>query len=344
MLPSRDSSQPEERKSEIPVHAVCHGHAPCGVLRIRTVNILFLSEDETPERWIPELSRLLPQDRFFTPERFDPAAIEVALVAQPRPGSLAPLTNLKLVQSLWMGVDALLADPGFPRKVPLARLVDPGMVAAMVESVCAHVLDYHRHHYAYRAQKAGARWHRLPQFMAADRTVGILGLGELGGAVARMLASFGFRIAGWKRSPGQVPGVDCHTGSEGMAEVLSRSQIVVSLLPLTAETRGLLNAAAFARMPPGGCVINVARGPQVVVEDLLAALDSGRLAHAYLDVFDQEPLPPGSPLWAHPGVSITPHTAALTEPRTAFAAVVANIERIRAGQAALHLVDFGAGY
>ncbi len=308
------------------------------------MNILFLSDVEAPERWLPELARLLPQDRFFLPEKFDPAAIDIALVARPQPGIVARLGNLKLAQSLWMGVDGLLADVSFPRTKPLARLIDPGMVAAMVESVSAHALDYHRHHYVYRAQKAEKKWHRLPQYMACDRTAGILGMGVLGTAVAHRLLDFGFKVIGWKRGPGQIPGIDCRSASSGMAELLGACQIVVCLLPLTPATRGVLNAAAFARMPNGGCIINVARGPQVVNEDLLAALDSGQLAHAYLDVFDHEPLPAESPLWAHPCVSITPHTAALTEPRTAIAEVAANIERIRAGQPALHLVDFEAGY
>ncbi|MBS0336853.1 MAG: glyoxylate/hydroxypyruvate reductase A [Proteobacteria bacterium] len=308
------------------------------------MNILFLSKIEPAERWIPGLSQLLPHDRFFTPDSYDPAEIDIALVARPQEGIVAGLPNLKLIQSLWMGVDGLLADATFPRARPLARLVDPGMVAAMTESVVAHVLDYHRHHYVYRAQKLEKKWHRLPQYMAADRTIGILGLGELGTAVAQRLLPFGFGVAGWKRRPAQVPGIDCYSGSAGMQEMLARSQAVVCLLPLTPETRGLLNAAAFALMPEGSCVINVARGAQLVVQDLIAALDAGHLAHAYLDVFDPEPLPADSPLWAHPGVSITPHTAALTEPRTAMARIVENIERVRAGQPALNLVDFGAGY
>lgn len=308
------------------------------------MNILFLSQFEAPQRWLPGLAECLPQDRFFTAEDFDPATIDIALVARPEPGSVAALPRLKLVQSLWMGVDGLLADKTFPRERPLARLVDPGMVAAMVESVIAHVLDHHRHHYRYRAQKAGKTWHRLPQYMASDRTIGILGLGELGTAVARQLLTFGFKVAGWKRRPARVNGIDCFSGPEGIDALLERSDVAVCLLPLTDETRGILNARAFGRMPKGGAIVNVARGAQVVTPDLLAALDAGQLAHAYLDVFDTEPLPQDSPLWDHPGVSITPHTAALTEPRTAIPKIAENIERIRAGKPALNLVDYAAGY
>jgi glyoxylate/hydroxypyruvate reductase A len=312
------------------------------------VNILYLSQIEPAERWIPGLSKLLPEDRFFTADKYDPAAIDIVLVATPPRGVIGTLPNLKLVQSLWMGVDGLLADPTFPRTKPLARLIDPGMIAAMTESVVSHVLDFHRHHYVYRAQQQQKKWHRLPQFMASDRIVGILGLGELGTAVANRLLPFSFKVAGWKRRSSQNAAIETrieyYVGPAGLDDLLSRSDAVVCLLPLTGETRGILNAKAFAKMPRGGCIINVARGAHVVVPDLVAALDSGQLAHAYLDVFEAEPLPQDSPLWAHPGVTVTPHTAALTEPRTAMAKVVENIERVRQGSPAHNLVDFGAGY
>lgn len=312
------------------------------------MNILFLSQIEPAARWVPGLSKLLPQDRFFTVDQYDPATIDVVLVATPPKGVIGTLPNVKLVQSLWMGVDGLLADPTFPRTKPLARLIDPGMVAAMTESVVSHVLDFHRHHYVYRAQQQQKKWHKLPQFMASDRIVGILGMGELGTAVANRLLPFSFKVAGWKRRPSQNAAIevriDYYVGPSGIDELLARSDAVVCLLPLTPGTRGILNAKAFAKMPRGGCVINVARGAHIVVADLLAALDSGQLAHAYLDVFETEPLPQDSPLWAHPGVTVTPHTAALTEPRTAMAKVVENIERVRNGLPALNLVDFGAGY
>ncbi len=308
------------------------------------MNILYLSQIEPAERWLPGLSKLLPQDRFFTIDNYKAEEIDIALVATPQRGVIGTLPNVKLVQSLWMGVDGLLADPTFPRTRPLARLIDPGMVAAMVESVVAHVLDYHRHHYIYRAQQAVSTWHKLPQFMTSDRTIGILGLGELGTAVAARLLAFGFKVAGWKRRSGNLPGIEVFSGSAGIGDLLARCQAVICLLPLTDETRGILGATAFARMPKGSCIINVARGAHVVVKDLIAALDSGHLAHAYLDVFETEPLALSSPLWSQPGVSITPHTAALTEPRTAMACVVENVERIRSGQPALNLVDFNAGY
>ena len=302
------------------------------------MNILFASQIEPPERWLPLLERALPQDRLFTNFRDD---IDIALVAAPPPGTLPKLGRAKLIQSLWMGVEKLLADPSLPRGVPLSRLVDPGMVAAMSETVLAHVLDWHRRLYRYRQQQEQGRWHRFRQYLASDHTVGILGLGELGTDAARKLLALGFKVAGWSRRPKAGEGVECSTE---LSLILGRSNVVVCLLPLTEQTRGVMNSENLKKIKKGGAVINLARGPHVVVPDLIAALDSERLAHAYLDVFDTEPLPEASPLWRHPGVTITPHAAALTEPRTAVARIAANIERVRRGETPLNLVDFEAGY
>ena len=302
------------------------------------MNILFASKTEDPNAWLPGLRRALPEDRFSVSPEKD---IDVALVATPPPGTFEPLRRLRLVQSLWMGVEGLLADPAFPKGVPLARLIDPGMVAAMSETVIAHVLDWHRHHYYYRIEQDERRWNRLKQYLASDRTIGLLGLGELGSDVARKLGALGFNIVGWSRRPKNLPGVTCVTDLDA---VLERSDVVVCLLPLTSHTRGILNFKTLRKLRLGGAVINVARGGHLVAEDLIAVLDSGHLAHAYLDVFEHEPLPHDHPLWTHPGITITPHSAALTEPRTAIPQIVQNVERLRRGEPPLNLVDFDAGY
>jgi glyoxylate/hydroxypyruvate reductase A len=302
------------------------------------VNILFASSSEPPSRLIPELEKALPQDRFV----LQPAPnVDVALVAQPPSNTFERLPNLKLVQSLWMGVEQLLSDPALPRRVPLARCLDPGMIAAMTETVLAHVLDWHRAHFRYRAQQAERTWQQIPQVLASERTIGILGVGELGSVVGQTLYVRGFRVLGWSRRPKQITGVECLTDLD---EVLSRSDMIVCLLPLTLPTRRLLNAKAFSHMPEGACLINVARGLHVVEKDLLAALDSRWITHAYLDVFETEPLPYESRLWTHPHVTVTPHSAALTDPRTAVPKIVENIERVRRGEAPLGLVDRVAGY
>jgi glyoxylate/hydroxypyruvate reductase A len=305
------------------------------------LNLLFASTKEDPQRWRRLLEPALPHDRFFAWPDVNGGAIDVALVATHPAGTFARLKSLKLIQSLWMGVENILADAEVPRGVPLARLIDPGMVHAMAETVIASVLDWHRHRYTYRAQQRERKWKALTQLLPSDRTVGLLGLGELGSHAAAKLVALGFKVCGWSRRPKSLSGVDCSTDLD---VVLSKSDAVVCLLPLTAQTRGALNARAFARMPEGGCVINLARGAHVVTADLLAALESGRLAHAYLDVFETEPLPADSPLWLHPGITITPHIAALTEPRTAVPVIVENIERVRRGETPLNLVDREAGY
>jgi glyoxylate/hydroxypyruvate reductase A len=302
------------------------------------VRILFASETEQPEFWVPRLQAALPGDEVVTKAE---GSIDVSVNATPPAGLLARLKGVKLIQSLWMGVDRLLEDPGLPKGVPLARLIDPGMVAAMSETVLAHVLDWHHHHYRYRAQQAERRWRRRKQYLAADRTVGILGLGELGSDAAKKLGALGFNVAGYSRRPKELPGVQSFTELEPLLRI---TDALVCLLPLTAQTRGILNGRNLGKLKKHACLINVARGGHVVVADLLSQLDSGHLSHAYLDVFDTEPLPASSPLWTHPGVSITPHSAALTEPRTAVPKIVENIERVRRGETPLHHVDFAAGY
>jgi len=204
-----------------------------------------------------------------------------------------------------------------------------------------HTLDWHRRLYRYRQQQNEARWHRFRQYMASDHTVGLLGLGELGSDAARRLLALGFKVAGWSRRPKKLEGVESFTD---LSSVLVKSDVIVCLLPLTLQTKGVLKLDNLKKIKKGGGLINVARGPHLVVPDLIAVLDSGRLAHAYLDVFDIEPLPADSPLWRHPGVTVTPHAAALTEPRTAVAKIAEQVECVRRGEAPHNLVDFSAGY
>jgi glyoxylate/hydroxypyruvate reductase A len=309
------------------------------------MEVAFVAPEEDPRDWLPGLRAALPAARFHLwPDVPDPAAIEVLLVAKPPAGALARFPNLRLIQSLWMGVDGLLADPALPRGVPLARLVDPGMLAAMGETVLARVLDWHRDLYRYRAQQRARLWRQFPQRLASDRTVGLLGLGELGRHVAQRLLPPGFRVCGWSRRPKRIDGVECFAGAEGLDALLARSGALVCLLPLTPGTRGILNARTLALLPRGACLINVARGAHLVEADLVAALDAGHLSHAFLDVFETEPLPETHPFWSHPGVSLTPHVAALTEPRTALPVVIRNLERAQRGEPPEAPVDPAAGY
>ena len=296
--------------------------------------------------WHSHLVAQLPADEVLVmpDDAFDADAIEIALVANPPPGALARYRNLRFVQSLWAGVEKLLADPTLPPNVTIARLVDPDLTQAMVEGVTAHVLALHRQVPAYARAQARGDWTQLAQPLARDRRVGLLGLGELGRACAQALATLGFDVAGWSFRAREIDGVRCFHGEDGRHVLLARTDILVNLLPLTPQTQGILDAALFAQLPRGASIVNVARGAHLVEEDLLAALDAGKLGHAILDVFRTEPLPNGHPFWRHPGVSVFPHVAAYSAPESAAAIAAANVRAFRVGASLVGRVSQANGY
>jgi glyoxylate/hydroxypyruvate reductase A len=307
--------------------------------------ILFRSTPAATLRWRPLLARLMPQHEIrFWPELGDPAAIEYALVWQPEPGVLARLPKLRLIVGLGAGVDHLLRDPELPRHIPIMRLVDPYMTDAMSEFVVLSVLRLHRQDLNYLAQQRAREWRELEQKNAAERPVGILGFGTLGQDAGRKLKSLGFPVAGWSRSAKAVPGFATHAGAEGLGALVAGSEILVCLLPLTAATEGILNAALFARLPRGAGLVNAGRGGHLIEADLIPALDSGQLSGAVLDVFREEPLPADHPFWRHPRIIATPHIAAETHPPTAAAIIGEAIRRFEAGQPVANLVDWARGY
>jgi len=279
------------------------------------------------------------------PEAGDPRDIEAAVVWTAHDmAELRRYPNLRLVVSMGAGVDHLFRPPGPPPGVPVARLVDRRLTAGMTEWVLLNVLRFHRQDLEYRAQQAACVWRELPAPDTAVRRVGILGLGELGAAAARALLGLGFPVTGWSRRPRHVEGVQGFHGPDGLRAMLPRTDILVCLLPLTSETRGVIHAGTLALLPRGAFVINGARGGHVVDADLLAALESGHVAGAALDVFEPEPLPAGHPYWSHPRVVMTPHAASITIPGSAAPQVAENIRRAREGRPLLNLVDFPAGY
>ncbi|HEY1797749.1 MAG TPA: glyoxylate/hydroxypyruvate reductase A [Stellaceae bacterium] len=297
------------------------------------------------ELWRPLLTAALPgRDLHFFPELGDPVAIDIALVWQPEPGLLSGLPSLKLIVCLGAGVDAIIGDPTFPRHLPVVRLVDPYMTAAMSEYIVFQVLRLHRQDLTYAAQQRAAEWREHPQKNAAERPVGILGFGTLGQDAGRKLKALGFDVAGWSRTAKDVPGIGTYAGVAGLDAILARSEILVSLLPATRDTQDLLDASAFVRLPRGAAVVNAGRGKTVVEADLLAALDSGQLSAAILDVFETEPLPPGHSFWHHPRIVVTPHIAADTHPATAIGAVVQAIREFEAGLPLTNRVDLDRGY
>jgi glyoxylate/hydroxypyruvate reductase A len=307
--------------------------------------LLFCSTVDSAARWQVQLARLSTAIEVrIWPEIGDPAEIEYALVWRPAPGLLASLPNLKLILSLGAGIDHILGDPLLPRRVPITRLVDPYLTAAMSEYVVLQVLRLHRCDLNYQAQQRTRIWRELPQQNAGERPVGILGFGEIGRDAARKLKGLGFPVSGWTRLPRRVAGFSTHDGTEGLPRLLAGAAILVCLLPLTGETEGILNAANFGLMPCGAGLVNAGRGGHLVEADLIPALDSGQLSAAALDVFRDEPLPPEHPFWRHERILVTPHIAGITNPLTAAPIVLDNIRRFEAGRPLLHRVDPSRGY
>jgi len=307
--------------------------------------ILFRSSPAATARWRPLLAELMPDHEFrFWPEIGDPADIEYAMVWQPPPGLLASLPKLKLICGLGAGIDHLVRDPDLPRHVPIMRLVDPYMTDAMSEYVVLSVLRLHRQDLDYLAQQRAEIWEERDQKNACERPVGILGFGTLGQDAGRKLKALGFPVAGWSRSAKEVAGFATFAAQDGLDALLARSEILVCLLPLTAETEGILNAGLFARLARGAGLVNAGRGGHLVEADLIPALDGGRLSGAVLDVVGEEPLPKGHPFWHHPRIIVTPHIAAETHPPTATRIIGDVIRRFAAGQPVANIVDLARGY
>ena len=296
-------------------------------------------------QWWPLLQAALPNELLLRDRQGTaPQEIDIALVANPGAGSLRGLPALRLIQSLWAGVDRLLADASVPTDVPLARMVDPAINEAMAQTALWAVLGLQRGFFDYAVQQRERVWRQHALRRADEITVAVLGLGQTGRAVAQRLVQHGCRVLGWSRSAAALDGVACHAGERSLPNVLAQAQVVVNLLPLTPETRGLFNATRLAQLRRGASLVNLSRGAHVVEADLLAALASGQLKHAVLDVFATEPLPAAHPFWSHPLVTVLPHVAAPTDPRSAAPIAARNVFALRAGRPLEHLVDRTRGY
>lgn len=307
--------------------------------------LLFKSDVDRAEVWQEAIAACMPDLEFRNwPEVGDPAEIEFALVWHPPRGELAKLPNLKAIFSLGAGIDHLASDPDLPEGVPVVRMVDKGLTVGMTEFVTMAVLRHHREIHDYEIQQRQKVWKQLITPLAWQRKVGILGLGVLGSDAADKLKYLGFDVAGWSRSQKSLPGITCFSGSDGLKQFLQRSEILVCLLPLTEETKGILNAETLSHLPQGAYLVNAGRGDHMVSEDVLAALESGQLAAATLDVFPEEPLPEDSPFWEHPKVLVTPHGASITLPTTAAESVIEGIEAVRSGKPLQNVVNFERGY
>jgi len=299
--------------------------------------LLLVADVDADEQalWLRCLREAMPGETLVTDRStVDASAIDVAIVAKPPAGSLQGLPKLRLIQSLWAGVDRLLQDRTIPADVPLARMVDPAMNQAMAQTALWAVLGLHRRFFDYAAQQRDAQWLQHAQLRSDEITVAVLGLGQMGRTVMQRLQEQDYRTLGWSRTDG--------LGT--LPDVLAHSDIVINLLPLTEATASLFDKARFAQMKRGAALVNLARGGHVVDDDLVEALDSGQVSRAVLDVFRSEPLPAGHAFWSHPRITVLPHVAAWTDARSASAVVAKNVAALRSGAPIEHLVDRTRGY
>jgi glyoxylate/hydroxypyruvate reductase A len=313
------------------------------------MNLLVATRGWDPRPWIERLTRRLPGRRIDTPETLaDPAGVAYALSWRHPPGAFSDLPNLRAIFSLGAGVDHVLSDPQLPA-APLVRVVDPDLTGRMSEWVALQVLLHHRQFRRYDRQQRQRVWDEDENQPAArDVRVGVLGLGEIGGDAALKLKTLGFAVAGWSRAAKGIEGLETFHGDAGLDAMLARTDILVCLLPLTPETRGFLNAGLFAKLPRGGRIgpvlINAGRGGSQVEADILAALESGVLKGASLDVFESEPLAPGSPLWGREDVFVSPHNAGLSEPEAVAGYIADQILAFERGEPLRNVVDRTRGY
>ncbi|MBN3722937.1 2-hydroxyacid dehydrogenase [Burkholderia sp. Ac-20379] len=272
----------------------------------------------------------------------DPHDADIAVCWRPPAGALARLPSLRLVHSIAAGVDHILADPALPA-VPVCRVVDPAHAQGMGEFVMWAVLHFHREFDRVLANQRERRWQRYAQVAAGERSVGVMGLGALGLHVARQLADAGFRVRGWSRERKAIEGVETF-GADAFDAFLAGSELLVCLLPLTADTRGIVDRRLLARLPRGAKLIHVGRGEHLVPDDVLAALEDGALGGAVIDVFEREPLPEDDPFWRAPNLIVTPHMASVASFERIAAQIAANVLRLRDGAPLENQVDVARGY
>ncbi len=289
---------------------------------------------------LPSHFSIVPHSHLSTKEK---QQAQVVIISNPDVATLDEYTNLVWIQNLWAGVDSLLSIVD-KRSIKLVKMSDDQLAISMSESVLLWVLYLYRDMPLYQRQQEQKRWQQHSAQIPEECTVGILGLGELGKVSATRLRENGFKVQGWSRSKKEISGVQTYTGEEGLEALLSSSDILVVLLPLTPDTTGLLSRDKLERLPDQACIINFARGAIVPEQDLLSALDNDKLKHTVLDVFEQEPLLSNSLLWSHPKITVLPHISALTHPDKASAVVANNIIRYYKSGRIPKFIDVLTGY
>ncbi|WP_108485086.1 2-hydroxyacid dehydrogenase [Oceaniglobus ichthyenteri] len=306
---------------------------------------VYLPLEEKTTWWVEMLQGLLPGwDIAALDDITDPAAVRHAVVWRPRPGDMARFPNLEVIVSIGAGIDHVLADPELPKDVPIIRTVGDDLTQRMREYVALHVLRHHRDMPRQLRAQAENDWHAIVVPVAPNRTIGVMGLGNLGAAAAKTLAGLGFATRGWSKSPKTIDGVETFSGADGLEKFLPECEILVNLLPLTDSTAGILNADLFGKLPKGACVINCARGGHLVDDDLLAALGSGQIKQATLDVFHIEPLPKDHAFWTHPAITVTPHVASQIDAATGGRLIAANLRAFAETGTCPDMADAARGY
>jgi len=309
--------------------------------------MLYMSDGTNGEEWRALMCGLIPGLDFrIHPEIGDPAEIEMTLIWRYKLHELKSFPNLKLIASLGAGVDHLVGEDRhyLPEGVPIVRLVDPSMTNQMTEWCLMAILNHLRRWDAYRDLQRERRYEEIPVRQPAEVTIGVLGLGELGGDLAQALLRIGYRVKGWSRSAKSIEGIACHHGDDGLEAFLGDCDVVVCLLPLTPQTDGILNATTLGQMKPGAFVVNGARGRHIVDQDLIAAIDRGHIAGATVDVQRTEPMPDDHPFWYHPRITTFPHVAAITIAKSCAPQIAENYRRMKDGRPLLNLVDLDRGY
>ncbi|MDR5741219.1 MULTISPECIES: glyoxylate/hydroxypyruvate reductase A [unclassified Caballeronia] len=308
------------------------------------MTILYKADPERGRQWAQHFAQKAPDVPFRVwPDIGDAAAVRYLAAWQPPADIMQTLPNLEVIFSVGAGIDQFDLS-SVPPHVAVVRMTEPGIVEGMTEYVTQAVLTIHRDLPDYATLQRERVWREMPVRPAATRRIGVLGLGMLGTAVLQTLRLFGFPCAGWSRSQHHIEGVECYAGDASFDAFIARTDILICLLPLTDATRGVIDRHVFATLPQGASLINVGRGPHVIQQDLLDALDSGHLHAAILDVTDPEPLPPTHPLWTHPRVRLTPHIASATRPESAVEVVLDNLRRHRAGERMTGEIDRTRGY
>lgn len=306
------------------------------------VDILISSSVWDPKPWVEGLSESdLVGKIHIWPTKADLSNVEVLFVWKPLgQGVIDALPNLKWISSLGAGVDHLMTDPQIPSDLPITRIVDPFLARDMTNYVIMGLMMHQRSMLSHLENQKTKNWERITY---QPLKVGVMGLGALGGHLASKLVDLGFEVFGYSRTLKEIDGVKSYDAS-GFKEFLSKSEVLVNLLPVTPQTTDILDKDLFKSLPKGAYLINVARGNHLVEQDLIDALDTGHLCGALLDVFREEPLPEGNPLWEHAKVTITPHVASVTTPKSAIALLLENLSRLKGDQELLHTVNLSQGY